>query len=65
MRVTKPMIDRAYRALNECAPETDLRAVAESVVRAALNDTPEPDRPLDGQTSIGVDRNGNTVVVDG
>lgn len=45
------MIERGALALNQ-GSSTDVRDQAECVLRAALNDPKEPERPLAGQTSL-------------
>jgi hypothetical protein len=51
MKVTKPMIARGVEALNgsiQGGPED----LVETILRAALNDPKEPDRPMPGQTTV-------------
>lgn len=65
MRVTTPMILRATEVLMAAPTSWSPLETAEACLRAALNDPVEPERPMEGQTSIGVDNDGNTVVVHG
>lgn len=64
MRVTRPMIERGAEAMMAMAPDQDPYDEVETVLRAALNDPKEPERPMEGQTSIDVVE-GRTVVVGG
>jgi hypothetical protein len=51
MKVTRPMIERGIEAHRDtgCA---DPAVLVESILRAALNDPKEPDRPMPGQTTV-------------
>lgn len=64
MRVTKQMIERGEQAWGDFVQSVDGPTIVEHILRRALNDPLEPERPMDGQTSIGV-VNGETVVLDG
>jgi hypothetical protein len=63
MKVTGPMIERGLAAY-QGAGFVEPAALVARILRAALNDQSECDRPIDGQTRLDV-VDGKTVIVSG
>lgn len=56
------MIERGVAALPVCWWNMEARIIVEAALRGALNDPKEPPKPMDGQTFIDTDEQGETVI---